>query len=158
MKEIKSIHLGLENCEALKFEGKDILYIKHSEPVFMKEENHFVIKEFYISLLNKANVLKNYNDFFEGYYEQNEIVDRDLPFARLLKYKDIVNVEIEYIDGEKNNYYLDWYYNEEDEQNNQNYWQVENNLYQDSYLDRMVNILHISVDKNKRIEDYFRIL
>lgn len=138
MVEIKSITLGLENCEDLVLK-KSVL-------------GRFVIKDIDTKI---ADTVGKYSTaktvaieiFSEGNAEYESFGShKETIFNRLQSFRDICSIDIQYKDGTKDSYSVD--YNEDKFS--------EENLNEKVYLSKAGN-LYIVIAKDKEVEDFFEI-
>lgn len=136
MKQVKSIVLGLENLESISFTTKEIgrFYIGDIHESICRIGCNCIskqtgCKEFFIELLPCAN--HTYSCFG----------DTGHTFRRLEAYDDIASVDIVYEDGSKEEVYVPW---GDDDQNND---------HQTSYLSKS-GALYILIKENGKLSDY----
>ncbi len=139
--EIVAIELTFENCEAVKFDREYIEFIHLDNINNSITGNETYIYE-YCNVKDVAILIKseaNINDNFVATSYGNE----NLPFQKILRWSDIVAVDVIYENRENKCMYVDWK-------------EVSNGLnsYQKSKLDDNGN-LYIVISKNKEIMDYF---
>ncbi|MED3792503.1 hypothetical protein P4571_08600 [Niallia alba] len=144
MREIKSIGLSLENCEAMEFKREDIgrfniIDIKRSisRSASNSVSDYLTSEEVYLQLSSKAN---KYSTFTCTWHD-GEVT----PFERLLQHKDIVAIDINYEDGTNEYIYVKWK-GESDYTN-----EIETVKMNDHTGD-----LYIVISENENVESYFR--
>ena len=114
-KKIKSIKFVLENCESISVPYECLDKFEYVADKTKTDEDHTG----YITNLD-CIVKDNGNMEYGMTWDGNETT----PIQRLNKYNDICWIDIFYEDGLKENYGVNWYYDEDDEycnsQNNEN--------------------------------------
>lgn len=146
MIQYKQINLVLENCDVISIPGNTIgnfelsniqRYIKRVAVNSILDYN--VANKVILEICSEANT--NYQEF-----NQEDDQFTHSKFDRLINYKDITAIELEYKDGTKSEFYVD-YDCETDFEDNKN---------EKVYLSKLGN-LYIVIEKDKTIEDYFDI-
>jgi len=144
MKDVKSIILGLENCENIEIESKYI-------GLFLIKDIHQIVGRIACNSISKydevgtvaVEIYKESN--LKEYYPFGSNCDRVNIFERLNKFKDITSISLVYDDDSKEDYWV--VFNEEDDQEND---------YQKNYISDLGN-LYIVVSKTEGISEYFNL-
>jgi len=105
MKFIKSVELGLENCEGIKFNTEEIgtIYVGDIKQTISRVACNAISKNlfcdtFYIEIHKSANKMDRFLT------DWSEI----LPFDRLLQHRDIATITINYEDETSECYCVNW--------------------------------------------------
>lgn len=142
MKKVKEVVLVLENCEYIKIptkhlaniiiEGIDISVTRNAINNVAKLQT---ANSIYFDIINPETI-KTLGLFNEG---DEEILSCS---KRLIQYADITSVEVVYNDNSKDEYFVDWDWDNE-------YL----NSYQDTQIAKNGN-LHVLINRKKRLKEF----
>ena len=134
MDKVQSITFVFENCESLEFP------IRYFGLVNI-EDIQTNVRRLAMNSVKKIEVAKEV--FLEIFAEANKVYDwynNCYPFVRLMKYPDIVYLDIKYEDGDVETIYVDT-------------TNAERNMNQDMWVSKLGN-LYISISKRRLVSDF----
>lgn len=142
MTKVKEIELVLENCEYIKIPTKHLgnIIIEDIDTSVRRNAINSIDKEqtannIYLDII-KPETIKTIGLFDE---DDEESLSSS---KRLIQHEDITSVGVIYDDGSKENYYVDWNWDNE-----------YINSYQDTQLAKNGN-LHILINRKKKLKDF----
>lgn len=106
-REIESIELVLENLESVKIKREHIGFFEMrgiTKSISRLASNSIseilTVNEVFLQICSKAN---NYSSYVHDWHDE-----KIKPFERLMRYKDIVAVEVNFKDGSSECIYVNW--------------------------------------------------
>lgn len=144
MKEIMSIDIALENCEVITVKAEHIKYLKlHNIGRSITKFNYSNSFENTLQsegLFLRISSASNTYDSFTCTWDDGEVT----PFQRLQEHLDIVAININYTNGDKEYIYAPW-------GGNSDYV----NEYQTIAIHKDTGDMYIAVSEKHKVEEYF---